>query len=96
MNKASCTVVFPTLRGAVTPALCTSQHGVPHTVLRLHRGQQLLGCDPPAPSAVGFGGAQRAGLVPGHHHRRHPRSVQGHGEREARKEQVALVVGKRK
>lgn len=58
-----------------------SQHRVPHTVLRVHRGQQLLGRDPPAPSAVGLGGAERDRPFPGNHRRCYPRSLQGFGER---------------
>lgn len=63
--------------------MCTclvSQHRVPHTVLRVHRGQQLLGRDPPAPSAVGLGGAERDRPFPGNRRRRYPRSLQGFGE----------------
>lgn len=64
------------------------QHRVPHPVLRVHWCQQLLGCDPSVPSAVGLSGAQRDRLVPGHHRCRHPRRVQGHGEQDSR--QVTL------
>lgn len=56
------------------------QHRVPHTVLWVHRSQQLLGRHPPAPSPVGLSGAQRDQPVPGNHYRRHPGSVQGYGE----------------
>lgn len=61
------------------------QHRVPHTVLWVHWGQQLLGCDPPAPSAVGLSGAQCDRLVPGNHHCCYPRSVQGYGEHKSKK-----------
>lgn len=57
-----------------------SQHRVPHTVLWVHRGQQLLGRDPPAPPAVGLGGAERDRPFPGNRCRRYPRSLQGFGE----------------
>ena len=69
----------------ISPALLPLQHRVPLTVLWVHWGQQLLGCDPPAPFAVGLSGTQRDWPVPGHHRRRHPRSIQGHGEQKSNK-----------
>lgn len=81
--KYTCFVIL----SAFDCTLFLFQHRVPHTVLWVHRGQQLLGCDPLAPSALGLSGAQRDRLVPGHHHCRHPRSVQGYGEQESPKKE---------
>lgn len=78
-----------------TAALSLFQHGLPHPLLRVHWGQQLLGCDPPAPSAVGLSGAQRDRLVPGHRRCRHPRRVQGYGEKEAKKKKEKCFNKKR-
>ncbi|XP_074243492.1 transmembrane protein 255B isoform X6 [Saimiri boliviensis] len=58
---------------------CQLKRGALTCLLRVRRCPQLPGRPAPAPPALGLCGPERPGPVPGHHHRRRPGGLQGHG-----------------
>nr|XP_036880867.1 transmembrane protein 255B isoform X2 [Manis javanica] len=90
-NTCYCCDLYRCGRARTSPASTLCVHGsdafrktsrgsrAPSHLLRVCGREQLPGCTPPVPAALGLDNAERAGRAPGHRHGGRPGGLQGRG-----------------